>query len=160
MDTTPVPVMTLCRFGQTSLFWGEASLGYCPSKQEYSVGFKLALLATLDRVITHFDLAPAHPDDREAVEGVLDASGHRVALGDKGFIGEEWQADWRERRGHLILTPKRRNQKVQNPAVLDRLLKRARKLLETVIDPLKEPLYLEKTRARTMLGLWVRGWLS
>ena len=28
--------------------------------------------------------------------------------------------------------------------------------METVIDQLKEHLYLEKTRARTLLGLWVR----
>jgi len=156
LDTTPVPVMKLCRFGRTSLFLGEATVGYCPSKKEYYAGFKLALLATLDGVITDFDLVPAHTDDREAVGGVLAASRNLVALGDKGFIDQDWQAAWQERRGHLILTPKRRNQKVQNPAALDRLLKRVRKLLETVIDQLKEHLYLEKTRAKTLLGLWVR----
>lgn len=156
MDTTPVPVMKLCRFGRTALFLGEATVGYCASKKEYYAGFKLVLLTTLDGVITHFDLVPAHTDEREAVEGVLDATWGLVALGDKGFIGEEWQADWQERRGHLILTPKRRNQKVQNPPALERLLGRVRKLLETVIDQLKEHLYLEKTRARTLLGLWVR----
>ena len=156
LDTTPVPVMELCRFGRTSLFLGEATVGYCPSKKEYYAGFKLALLATLEGVITHCALVPAHTDEREAVEGILDASWNLVVLGDKGFIDREWQADWQERRGHLILTPKRRNQKAQNPAELDRLLGRARKLLETVIDQLKEHLYLEKTRARTLLGLWVR----
>lgn len=156
LDTTPVPVMKLCRFGRTSLFLGEASVGYCPSKKEYYVGFKLALLATLDGVITHFDLTPAHIDDRDAVEGVLDTSENLVALGDKGFIGQQWQEDWQERRGHLILTPKRYNQKVQNPVSLDRLLRRARKLLETVVDQLKEHLQLERTRARTLWGLWVR----
>lgn len=129
LDTTPVPVMQLCRFGRTSLFVGEATVGYCPSKKEYYAGFKLALLATLDGVITAFALTPAHTDDRQAVEGVLDASWHPAVLGDKGFIGQEWPADWQERRGHLILTPKRRNQRVQNPAELERLLGRVRKLM-------------------------------
>lgn len=156
LDTTPVPVMKLCRCGRTSLFLGEATVGYCPSKKEYYAGFKLALLTTLDGVITTFDLVPAHTDDREAVEGVLDASSNLVVLGDKGFIDRDWQADWGERRGHLVVTPKRRNQKVQNPVALDRLLKRARRLLETVIDQLKEHFQLERHRARTLWGLWVR----
>lgn len=120
-DTTPVPVMKLCRFGRTSLL-GEASVGYCPSKKEYSVGFQVALRANWNGVIPHFDLIPAHI--REAVERGLEASWNLVVLGDKGFIGQQWQADWQERRAHLILTPKRRNQKLQNPTVLDRLLVR------------------------------------
>lgn len=156
LDTTPVPVMKLCRFGRTSLFLGEATVGYCPSKREYYAGFKLALLATLDGVITAFDLVPAHTDERAAVEGLLDTAGNLVVLGDKGFIGQAWQADWHERRGHLILTPKRCNQKVQNPLALDRLMQRPRRLLETVIDQLKEHLCLERTRARTLRGLWGR----
>jgi hypothetical protein len=39
---------------------------------------------------------------------------------------------------------------------MDQLLKRARRLLETVIDQLKEHFALERTRARTLLGLRVR----
>jgi hypothetical protein len=156
LDTTPVPVMKLCRFGRTSLFLGEATVGYCASKREYYAGFKLALLTSLDGVITAYDLVPAHTDDRQAVEGVLDAARNLVVLGDKGFIDQEWQADWHEQRGHSLLTPKRRNQKVQNPARLDQLLKSARRLLETVIGQLKEHFSLERTRARTLLGLCVR----
>ena len=34
MDTTPVPVMKLCRFGRTSLFLREATVGYCARKKE------------------------------------------------------------------------------------------------------------------------------
>ena len=156
LDTTAVPVMKLCRFGRTSLFVGEATVGYCPSKKEYYAGFKLALLASLDGVITAFDLVPAHTDERQAVEGILDAASHLVILGDKGFIDRAWQADWQAQRGHSIFTPKRRNQKVQNPVRLDQLMKRTRRLLETVIDQLKEHLHLERTRARTLLGLWGR----
>ena len=84
MDITPVPVMKLCRFGHTSLFPGEATVGYCSSKKEFYVGFKLALLTTLEGVSTHFDLVPAHTDDREAMEGILEASWRLVVLGDKG----------------------------------------------------------------------------
>lgn len=131
-------------------------MGYCPSKREYYAGFKLGLLTTLDGVITAFDLVPAHSDERAAVEELLDTAENRVVLADKGFIGQEWQADWRQRRGHFILTPKRCNQKVQNPAVLDHLMQRSRRLVETVIDQLKEHLCLERTRARTLQGLWGR----
>jgi hypothetical protein len=156
LDTTPVPVMKLCRFRRTSLFLGEATVGYCPSKKEYYAGFKLALLASLDGAITAFDLVPAHTDEREAVAGLLEAARNLIVLGDKGFIGQEWQVDWHQRRGHFLLTPKRRNQKDQNPPVLDQLMKRTRRLLETVIDQLKEHLHLERTRARTLPGLWTR----
>ncbi|MBI3659086.1 IS982 family transposase [Candidatus Acetothermia bacterium] len=156
VDTAPVPVMKLCRFSRTSLFLGEATVGYCASKKEYYAGFKLALLVTLDGVITAFDLVPAHTDERAAVEQLLNPAGHLVVLGDKGFIGQEWQADWHERRGHLILTPKRCNQKIQNPLALDRLMQRSRRLVETVIDQLKEHLCLERTHAKTLLGLWGR----
>lgn len=156
IDTTPVPVMKLRRFGRTSLFVGEATVGYCASKKEYYAGFKLALLTSLDGVITDIDLVPAHTDERDAVEGILDRFFNLIPLGDKGFIDEEWQAYWYEQRGHLITTPKRVNQKVQNPKELDRLLNRVRQKIETVVDQLKEQFQLERTRARTLLGLVVR----
>lgn len=40
--------------------------------------------------------------------------------------------------------------------MLERLLLRARRLLETMIEQLKEHFQLERTRAKTLLGLWVR----
>ena len=75
---------------------------------------------------------------------------------DKGFIGEEWQAEW-ARQGISVWTTKRENQKVQNPPEFDRLLNSVRERVEAAFDLLKEGgRSVEHTLARTVSGLCTR----
>ena len=84
-------------------------------------GYKLVMLTTLDGTPYSFELVPANTDERAAADEILDTlPSDSNAWSDKGFIGEEWQADW-SRQGIQVWTTKRENQKVQNPPEFDRL---------------------------------------
>jgi len=75
---------------------------------------------------------------------------------DKGFIGEDWQAEW-ARQGVYIQTHKRKNQRKQNHPEFDRLLNAVRERIECAYDILKEGgRSVEHTLAHTIDGLCFR----
>ena len=99
----------------------------------------------------------ANTDERVAAEEVLDTLPPDVDLWvDKGFIGEDWQAEWHT-QGVRIWSAKRENQQAQNPPAFDRLLNSVRERIETTYDQLKEGgRSVEHTLAKTIDGLCMR----
>lgn len=154
LDTTPVIVVGYRRDKSHSHFRGSADYGYCAARRLKYFGYKLVMLTTLDGTPYSFELVPAHTDERDAADEILDTlpfGSH--AWSDKGFIGEDWQAAWRA-RGIFIWTAKRENQTEQNPAVFDQLLNQVRERIEGAYDLLKEGgRSVEKTLASTVEGL-------
>jgi len=120
-------------------------------------GYKLVLLSTLEGTPFTFELVPANTDERVAADEILDTLPADVELWvDKGFIGEDWQAEWRA-QGVRIWSAKRINQHQQNPPAFDRLLNAVRERIETTYDQLKEGgRSLERTLAITIDGLCAR----
>jgi hypothetical protein len=55
-------------------------------------------------------------------------------LADKGFMGEDWQAEVSRDTGNRIFTPKRINQHQRNPASFERLLGFFRARIEGVFN--------------------------
>jgi hypothetical protein len=157
LDTTPVIAVGYRRDKRHSDFRGSAEYGYCAARRLKYFGYKLVMLTTLDGTPYAFELVPANTDERVGADEILDAlpSGSQV-WSDKGFIGEEWQAEW-SRQGIHVWTTKRENQKVQNPPEFDRLLNSVRERVEGAFDLVKEGgRSVEHTLARTVDGLCTR----
>ncbi|MEN8174108.1 MAG: IS982 family transposase [Chloroflexota bacterium] len=157
LDTKPVPVVGYKRSKKHSDFAGSAEYGYCESRKLKYFGYKLVTLATLDGMPVINELVPANLDEREAAEAVLFNLFNCDIFADKGFIGEEWQAQIRDETGNRVWTVKRHNQYVQNPAAFDTLLSRVRERIEGVFHEIQNSgRNLERLRARTVIGLCTR----
>jgi hypothetical protein len=157
LDTTPVIALGYRRDKRHSDFRGSADYGYCAARRLKYFGYKLVLLTTLDGTPYAFELVPANTDERAAADEILDTlPPDSQVWSDKGFIGEEWQAEW-ARQGISVWTTKRENQKVQNPPEFDRLLNSVRERVEGAFDLLKEGgRSVEHSLARTVGGLCTR----
>lgn len=157
IDTKPIPVVGYKRSKSRSDFRGSADYGYCVSRKLSYFGYKLVMITTLDGLPVVYDLVPANIEERQAAEAILDQVAQAEILGDKGFLGVEWQAQMLEQTGNTILTPKRKNQKIQHPAGFEGLLNRIRERIEGVFHELQNTgRNLERLLAKTVTGLVTR----
>ncbi len=157
LDTKPVPVVGYTRSKRHSQFAGSATYGYCESRKLHYFGYKLVTVTTLAGLPVVCELVPAHLDEREAAEAVLFYLHHCDLFGDKGFIGEEWQALIRHLTGNRIWTLKRVNQHVQNPAAFDTLLSSVRERIEGAFNELQNTgRNLERFLTKSIVGLCTR----
>jgi hypothetical protein len=119
--------------------------------------YAVCQLTTLDGTPYAFELVPTNTDERDAADDVLDTlppASH--VWSDKGFLGEEWPADW-SRQGAHVWTTKCENQRIQNPSEFDRRLNGVRERVEGAFDILKEGgRSVEHTLAHTVGGLCTR----
>jgi hypothetical protein len=157
LDTKPVPVVGYKRSKRRSDFAGSASYGYCVSRKMYYFGYKLVTITTLEGLPVICELVPANVDEREAAEAVLFYLSNCDIFGDKGFVGEEWQAFIHQQTGNRIWTVKRTNQHVQNPAAFDALLNSIRERIEGAFNEIQNTgRNLERLLAKTIVGLCTR----
>lgn len=114
-------------------------------------------LTTFDGVPVVYDLVTAKTDEREAAEEVLDFLRRCDIFGDKGFIGEEWQAEVKEQSGNRVWTVKRKNQRAQNPKSFDRWLNSVRERIEGAFNEFQNTgRNLERLLTKTVIGLSTR----
>ena len=157
LDTKPVPTMGYKRSKSHSDFRGSANYGYCVSRNLHYFGYKLVMITTLDGIPVIYDLVPANTEERQAAEAVLDRIANANLLGDKGFLGVEWQAQMSAQTGNTITTPKRKNQKIQHPDGFERLLNSVRERIEGVFHELQNTgRNMERLLAKTVIGLATR----
>jgi Transposase DDE domain len=157
LDTKPVPVVGVKRSNRHSDFAGSASYGYCPSRNMKYFGYKLVAITTFSGIPVVYELVPAHTDEREAAEAVLAYLRGCQIIGDKGFIGMDWQAQVYAWTQNQIWTPKRSNQVQQNSKALDRWLISVRERIEGVFHELTNTgRDLEGLLAKTLVGLCTR----
>ncbi len=155
IDSMPLSVCHLSRANRTMQFAADvgdhASLfGYCAAKKYSYYGFKLHLCVNFDGIITDYVLAPASFHDVTIAPELVENLKHTITLGDKGYIGLEVDPT------NTLITPKRKNQKIQNTPIEKKLLKDYRKKIETTNSVLHEQFNITKTRARTLWGLKTR----
>jgi len=157
IDTTPIIAVGLRRNKSHSDFLGSASFGYCAARRMHYFGYKLVLSCTLEGIPHQIELIPANTDEREAADQILDLLPEgSVALGDKGFIGKDWQKEWKK-RGIDFITPARKNQYEQPDVARTKSLNGLRERVEGVFKVLKEKgRSIEHTLAHTVKGLCVR----
>ena len=157
LDTKPVPVMGYTRSKRHSDFAGQASAGYCAARKWSYFGYKLVMLTTLKGVPLVYDLVAAHLDEREAAESVVYRVRDCDIFGDKGFIGDDWQAHIHQTTANRIWTNKRANQSQQNPPAFDHLLRHVRERIESTFHCLQNTgRNLERLLAKTVHGLCSR----
>jgi hypothetical protein len=157
IDTKPIPVMGYKRSKSHSDFRGSADYGYCASRQLHYFGYKLVMITTLEGLPVIYDLVSANSEERTAAEAVIDRLTQADLIGDKGFLGIEWQAQMLQQTGNTFITPKRQNQKIQHPDGFQGLLNRVRERIEGVFHELQNTgRYLERLLAKTVTGLATR----
>lgn len=153
LDSTPLPVITFQRACYTPLF-PDAAFGKCAARKMTYYGFKLHLLIDGQGIPVHFDLTPANVSDVAIAAEILEFnSQEKLVLADKGYISKEIQEKLEFQHGIELLTPSRRNQKIQLPKSESRLLNRIRQRVEVVNNILKDQFGCEKTYAKTLTGL-------
>ncbi len=157
VDTKPIPVVGYKRTKSHSEFAGSADYGHCAARKLNYFGYKLVMLTTLDGMPIVYDLVAANTDERAAAEAVLQRVTDCDIFGDKGFLGDEWQAAMHQRTGNRIWTPKRTNQALQNPPEFDRLLGSVREHIEGTFHCLQNTgRNIERLLAKTIQGLATR----
>jgi hypothetical protein len=157
LDTKPIPALGYKRSKSHSAFAGSAGYGHCAARNFNYYGYKLVMLTTLDGLPVVYDLVAANTDEREAAEVVLQHVTDCDIFGDKGFIGDDWQADIRQHTGNRVWTAKRANQTLQNPPEFDRLLNSIREHIEGTFHCLQNTgRNIERLLAKTVQGLCTR----
>ena len=157
LDTKPLPVVGYKRSKSHSDFAGEADYGYCSSRKLYYWGYKLVMLTTLEGLPIMYELVSANTDERKAAETVLPYVQNATIIGDKGFIGEEWQSQMQVQTGNQFLTPSRRNQVMSLPSGVQKRLNSVRERIEGVFHEIQNTgRHLERLLARTRIGLVTR----
>jgi Transposase DDE domain len=157
VDTKPIPVMGYKRSKSHSDFAGSAAYGHCAARNLNYFGYKLVMLTTLDGLPVVYDLVPANTDERDAADVVLQRVKDCDIFGDKGFIGDDWQADVRQHTGNRVWTAKRANQALQNPPEFDRLLGSIREHIEGTFHRIQNTgRNIERLLAKTVHGLSTR----
>ena len=157
VDTKPIPVLGYKRSKAHSEFAGRAGYGHCAARNLNYFGYKLVMLTTLDGLPLVYDLVAANTDERDAAEVVLQRVRDCDIFGDKGFIGDDWQAAIRQQTGNRIWSAKRANQALQNPPEFDRLLNHIREHIEGTFHCIQNTgRNLERLLAKTVQGLSLR----
>lgn len=157
LDTKPIPVVGYKRSKRHSDFAGSAAYGYCSSRKFHYFGYKLVMITTMSGIPIIYDLVPANTDERKAAETVLIHLENATVIGDKGFIGAEWQSRIQKQTGNRLLTPMRKNQKIQHPEGFDLLLNTVRERIEGVFHEIQNTgRHIERLLAKTVVGLVTR----
>ena len=156
IDGFPMPVCKFARAFFSRIFKGQASYGYCATKQEHYYGFRGHLVINSIGAITEATMTPANVDERnvcpELVEGL-----QGLLLGDKGFIRPLLEEELALQ--HLqIETSLRNNMEETRPTAFVRWIKSTRRLIETVIGQLSERFHIEKIWARDLWHQASRFW--
>jgi len=106
IDTIPLPVCVYTRSRRDRCFKATADCGDCAAKDLHYYGFKLGLRVARSGMIIEYPLLPARPHDIQFMEDLAGFAGGIPA--DKGFIDAWRQAVLEERRGVVIMTPRRK----------------------------------------------------
>lgn len=156
LDTKPIPVVGYKRSKRHSDFEGSASYGWCASRKLHYFGYKLVVVSTLSGIPLRYALVPAHTDERAAAEAVLAFVYGCNILGDKGFIGGNWQDELYRTTGNRVFTPMRTNQHQQLPPAFSRLLGHFRERIEGVFNEVQNTgRNLERLLRKKVTGLCV-----
>jgi hypothetical protein len=154
VDGLPIPLCAFSRASGCDLFPEVATYGYCAAKQEIYYGFHGHLLISGAGIITSFCLTPANGSEREALWELLPRI-QGLLIGDKGYLSAPLQAELQQ-QGIQLETALRANMRDSRSPTHLRLLKKVRRLVETVIGQLTGRFSLQKVWARDLWHLTSR----
>jgi len=158
IDTTPFPVVKLARRKQSKIVQkNDLKVGYCSSQRYYYIGLKLSLAVNLEGIPTYFEFHPANKHDLRVLNQEASNLQGLVLVGDKGYISQESKDNLKQEFRIALITPYRKNQKNKKLTKKEKQLLKHRKLIETVINQLKDQFNLEKLSAKSLLGFKERA---
>jgi Transposase DDE domain len=158
-DSTPVECGRSRQTVKRSALAGWAGYGYCAAHSRYFWGLRLHLVCTVHGLPITFALTNPKTDEREVLVNLFDVEpmlltarpGQRIVV-DKGYRDAETEAILTG-RGVTLLRPTYAGEAPRPGA---RLFRPLRQLIESVNDPLKGQLDLERHGGRTIDGVSVR----
>jgi IS5 family transposase len=154
VDGIPIPLCGLTRAAGCRSFQGVAAYGYCAAKKQFYYGFHGHLLIRATGVSTGFSLTPANGSEREAL-GEMVQTIRGLLMGDKGYLSAPRQQELRAVGIELEMALRSNMHDTRDPEWV-RLLKRLRRLIETVVAQLVERFSIEKVGARDLWHLTSR----
>ncbi len=157
LDSKAIAVLGYKRSKAHSEFAGRAGNGYCAARAMSYCGYKLVMLTTLDGLPVLDDKGTAKLDERQAAEVLTQQVRDGDLFGDKGFIGDDWQAEVLLHTGNRVWTAKRANQAAHNPPQFDALLRQVRERIERTFHAIQNTgRNIERLLAKTVHGLCTR----
>ena len=156
IDTMPLPVCTYTRARRDRCFPCAADFGYCAAKDMHYYGFKLGLRVSRVGMIIHYPLLSARPHDSQFLDDLLDGF-EGVAPADKGFVDAFRQTELARKRHVELVTPARKNMKVQPPVAVRLICRRWRKPVETVASHLTERFHIAIAVQKSFFRMSLRG---
>ena len=153
-DGFPIPTCHIKRVRKKNPLRGEASFGYCATKDEHYFGFKGHLVTNQNGLILNFTIAPANVDERDVLpELVSNYQGDLIA--DKGLIRPELTEELASHNLQLH-TPLRSNMKDSRPKGFVYQIMNVRRRIETVIGQLAERFKIQSMRVKDLRHLSVK----
>jgi hypothetical protein len=144
--------MLVCQFKRayfSKVFKGEASYGYCASKDEKYYGFKGNVAINSEGIITGMTVTAANVDERDSLWDIV-GSIKGMLIADKGLIGTDFKQELHEHTGLNLQTAVRANMKETRSEGFVKWLVSTRRLVETAIGQLAERFQIERVRARKL----------
>src|ERR1700752_706338 len=131
IDCIVTAAITLTKFFGSRSF-PNAGIGRCAAKDTKYAGYKTTTIVSPAGIVEDFVTGNAAPHDTPYGEALLATQGAGTYLGDKGFIFKPEVNEELRAKGVQVITPLRRNMKRQNTKQEKRLLKKFRRIVETV----------------------------
>ncbi|NOX38634.1 MAG: IS982 family transposase, partial [Calditrichaeota bacterium] len=115
IDSMPLPIVRFSRAKRARIcredYQSAPSFGYCAAHNQPYFGYKLHGVATVNGVMTHFDLSKAHVHDIEYFKDIRHYYPNCTLLGDRAYLSNPLQLELFEENRLFLITPMRRNQK-------------------------------------------------
>lgn len=153
LDSFPIPVASQSSRPGRGNGFERAEGGYCAAKKLSYLGFKLGMLITDHGIPDVYDLFSAKPHDLRLLGDLLDQAQQVIAFGDKGFICDLKREELAQGQAVFLVTYRRVNQKEQNTPLEKWALDHYRQLIETVFSQLDGHMHIQRTGAKTDMGL-------
>lgn len=151
IDGFPMPICNYVRAYKCRSFKNEAGYGYCSAKDEKYYGFKGHIIVNDLGVIEKIGVALPNIDERDVMLEIVDNI-KGLLIGDKGYISAEKKGLLKE-YGIDLETPARINMKENRDPVFVKLIRKKRKIVETVISQLTRIFNIENIRVKNLWHL-------
>ena len=170
LDSAPITTAKSPRWKSAQMSIWAAEAGYCASKQQFFLGFRLHLLVSNHGALCDFVLSPADVAERRVAEHMLAveaacqarrptalAWAARPVLADNGYSGA-WLARLFGQQGGALWFALRRSQQPDSAgeAALRAWHRGLRARIESVFASLADQFMMETTRARSLWGVMTR----
>jgi hypothetical protein len=156
VDSLPITQCGWRRRHRCVLMRGPLWQGYVAAKKQHFFGLRLHFTTTVLGLVDRWLIAPASLDERDVMPHLVTDDAPRVFLADSGYVRAALDAALFQDCGHRLLALRRRNQRIQWPDTLRRLVTTLRHWIETAGSVLDSVFNIEYPNAKTPSGLLTR----